>query len=764
MSNIQRRRNPVSGPASVAKPPMAAVNAAGITPKEAMGIMRRHILMIILFTLAGLIIGLGLFAYKRIYSPTYTARGALVVLPPVDEDPFDLRSQQTNKELFYQWRSTIAADMKSQRMLDKVIQDKEVRNTKWFKQFSTKGNFEWLWRVLGRPSDEISKAFDDLKKNLGVSPQRDTNLITVSMSCGSKEDSALIVGLFLNIVYEDRRDDARVEDTQELRDRKAALGKLNIELANIDKALDTLRKSSPNYGNLSQITFQDHLELKLSKIEILNDDLENQKSGLEEIINNLDRRATNDYDEVVRERIERDDIASNMRQRLSILETNLASLEARFGEGHRRIREARDAIEQARNDLAFRQKEIGDIERNADLIRAKEEMITLQARIEETRTRLGVAQKEHKGLSDLRSNYQKLEADRNNKKQSIEEMDKNIRALSARNDNDTQLSKLRPPPRADLIPKPRRMSSPSLKIHVIGGFVLGMFAGVGLAFGKELLNDILRSPSDVSKHLRVPLLGMISHTDEDDALGGVNIYHVVRQAPYSIMSECYRQLRTNLRLSEAGARHRSLLVTSCNSGCGKTTTATNLSATLVAEGMRVLLIDTNFRRPSLTGLFPRSEEEEEGSSGGADSGLSNYLLGQCSLEDVCRESGLEDLDIIDAGPLPSNPSELLNNTKMTELINQANTTYDYVIIDGPPLIVSDARILASQVDSTIVVFNAMSTRRGEAQRSLRELREINAEIAGTVLLGVRSMKGGYFQEVYKSYLQYQQVQIAGSVQ
>ena len=121
------------------------------------------------------------------------------------------------------------------------------------------------------------------------------------------------------------------------------------------------------------------------------------------------------------------------------------------------------------------------------------------------------------------------------------------------------------------------------------------------------------------------------------------------------------------------------------------------------------------------------------------------------------DAQFEDLDIIDSGPLPVNPSELLGSDKMVDLIKTVRENYDYVIIDGPPLFVSEARALASNVDGTIMVFNAERTRRGAAQRALRELREVNAHLIGTVLVGVKSMKGGYFHEVYDSYQRYQKV-------
>jgi succinoglycan biosynthesis transport protein ExoP len=205
-----------------------------------------------------------------------------------------------------------------------------------------------------------------------------------------------------------------------------------------------------------------------------------------------------------------------------------------------------------------------------------------------------------------------------------------------------------------------------------------------------------------------------------------------------------------------------MLITSGRAGDGKTSVAVNLSATLVAEDKKVLFIDTNFRRPSTATLFARTEADGSVAEH-VDFGLSNYLMGQCEYDDVVRTSGIEGFDIIDSGPLPSNPAEILGGANMTKLLEKSRQLYDSVVIDGPPLLISDAKILAAQADGTIVVFNAAATKRGAAQRTLRELRDINANLIGAVLVGVRSMKGGYFQEVYRSYQAYQQIQVAQPV-
>ena len=236
------------------------------------------------------------------------------------------------------------------------------------------------------------------------------------------------------------------------------------------------------------------------------------------------------------------------------------------------------------------------------------------------------------------------------------------------------------------------------------------------------------------------------------------MWHVVRQAPYSIMSECYRQFRTHLKLSISSEKQKVLFITSAGAEEGRTTVATNLAATFAAEDKRVLLIDTNFRRPTSLTIFPKTVEDEV-VTGQADLGLSNFLSGQCKESDIIRPSGAIGLDIIDSGQLPSNPAELLGSTQMKELLEYCRQHYDNIIIDGPPMLVSDAKSLASLADGTILVCNADITRRGAAKRIVRELHGINANLFGAVLIGVKILKGGYFREMFDSYQDYQKTQL-----
>jgi capsular exopolysaccharide synthesis family protein len=316
-----------------------------------------------------------------------------------------------------------------------------------------------------------------------------------------------------------------------------------------------------------------------------------------------------------------------------------------------------------------------------------------------------------------------------------------------------------------LAPRPLKMSSPRWELYFPGGTFLGCFLGFGLAFLFEFMNDFLRTPKDVSRYVKTPLLGVIPDAAEDSQLQDVDLCHVVRQAPYSIVSESYRRLQVNLKLSDSGSSSKVIFISSIGAGDGKTAVAINLATTFVAENKKVLLIDTNFWRGTLHKAFPKAGLDSKcDETVKSDVGLSNILSGECASNQVIRHSGIEGFDVIDSGTMPPNPTQLLASPRMKQLINQQRELYDYIILDGPPvLLVSGAKVLTKFVDGTILVLNASSTRKGAAVRAVRELQEINAPVIGCVLMAAKVLKGGYFQEQFRSYQEYHTSQLAGAV-
>ncbi len=755
--NIQRAVSTLAtppSPRSIAVP--MAAGSETMTPREIVGILRRHMWMIILFTVAGTVIGTAAHFILQQLSPRFTTRAQIEVLPPVEGDPMMFNAGQPQKDTFYQYRFTKSALVKQQSLLQELIRDAEIRQTNWFKQFALVNE---QGDIVGDVEKATREAIKELNKNLISNAPRDFIFIEVGMTCKSPKESADITNKVVEIFLRNQRDLATSSISAELASRNKQRDVIESDLRAAENNLDAIRKGSAFARlNLSaESDFRDYMDDHIADTQKTLSNLESAKSNLETNLASLQRRAESEaFDDVVQEQVEQDAIAQQIRATIAATEPVLAERLTRFGAEHRLVLDIRDSLKQMYSDLAKRQREIGDIVRNSQVQLAQDQINAMMEQLKTTELQLEKAMIDYKAVDRIRSEYSIQEVKRQELIAQREEMNGYIEKLKTIY-NDPLVSKLR---LLGLAPVPLEMSFPKLILFVPGGFILGLLAGLGLAFAVELLNDLMRTPSDVMRHLRVPLLGTICHSDDDKDVDNIDMAHVVRQAPYSITSECYRQLRTNLKLSGSGAGERkSLFVTSPGAGDGKTSVAVNLASTMLYENKHILLIDANFRRPSSGHLFPRTETNGSVAEH-ADFGLSNYLMGQCAEEkDVIRPSGIEGLNVIDSGPLPANPAELLDGPRMQQLLERCKQLYDYVVIDGPAMLVSDAKVLAVMADATLVVINAADTHRGAAQRILRELQNVRANTLGIVLMGVKSRKGGYFREAYRSYQDYQRVQL-----
>ena len=758
MNNPIQKPNNTMPPARPPRPGIApAAGAMTMTPKEIMGILRRHIWMVIGLTVLGTIIGGSAWFLCDTLIPKYTAVGGIQVNAPGLDDPKEIEQRQPNKDIYYQHRFTMASLIKQQGMLENLINQPKVQDTKWFKRFA---KLDEQGQIIGDKEKAITEAFKDLnEKSLGASAPRDQTFIRISMTCGSAKEAATIVDETIRLFMQEQQNLATRSISQQLTERTKQRNEIQASLNDTVKTLEAI-SSGTRFARLNlgeNQAFRDYMDEKLTDLEETFNVLNTRGSGLQRELEITKKRAESiEYDQVVTEQIESDPIARSMRNSIAQMEPILSRRLNRFGEDHRLVREMRATLKTMQDDLTKRQFEIGQIMRTSAHQQAQDGLATLAQQLEGNKRALALAQTEYKDIDKIRTEYAKYERQREEKQALLEDMNRQIETLNAVY-NDPKLSTLRS---MGLTPVPREKSFPNILMFVPGGFMLGLLLGLGLAFAVEMLNDLLRTPSDVMRHLKTPLMGSICHLDDDNDIEGVDLYHVVRQAPYSIMSECYRQFRTNLKLSgPGGIMHKVLLITSGSAGDGKTTVAVNMASTLLAEDKTVLLIDANFRRPTTTRLFPHAKANGSPVEF-SDYGLSNYLMGQCADQSqVIRPSGIENLSIIDSGPLPANPTELFTTARMKSLLENCKQQFDYVIIDGPATLVSDAKSLAARVDGTILVFNAAATHRGAGIRILRELREVNAEIIGTVLMGVKTRKGGYFREYYRSYQEYQRVHV-----
>jgi tyrosine-protein kinase Etk/Wzc len=276
------------------------------------------------------------------------------------------------------------------------------------------------------------------------------------------------------------------------------------------------------------------------------------------------------------------------------------------------------------------------------------------------------------------------------------------------------------------------------------GLLVGLFLGVVAAFFLEYLDQTVKNSADIERALEVPVLGLIplsAHPTNGRRRDGRRrgaIPLVALASPDDPSAEAYRALRTNVTFVNAEERAlRLICVTSPGPGEGKTTTAANLAITLAQQGSHTLLVDADLRRPLLHKAFNLVQEP----------GLTDILVGVATLREAARPNVVLNLDVLPAGAIPPNPSELLGSAAMHRLLEELRAEYDTVIFDSPPtLAVTDASVLGTSSDAVILVLRAGETEETAAQRALEQLRRVQARVAGAVLNGVERNGDQYYYD------------------
>ncbi|WP_338597517.1 CpsD/CapB family tyrosine-protein kinase [Clostridium baratii] len=209
---------------------------------------------------------------------------------------------------------------------------------------------------------------------------------------------------------------------------------------------------------------------------------------------------------------------------------------------------------------------------------------------------------------------------------------------------------------------------------------------------------------------------------------------VLEKQPKSVEAESYRILRTNIMYSSFDKKIKRILVTSSEPGEGKSTTSGNLALAFAQDEKKVILIDCDLRKPSLHKKFRISNNR----------GLSDVIIDRDKLN-KCIQKRTEYLDILTAGKIPPNPSEMLGSKAMSTLLDELSNAYDVIILDSPPVLaVTDAQILSTKVDGTVLVVRAEKTKKDTVLAAKGILDKVNANILGTVLNGGDKNKDNYY--------------------
>jgi len=276
--------------------------------------------------------------------------------------------------------------------------------------------------------------------------------------------------------------------------------------------------------------------------------------------------------------------------------------------------------------------------------------------------------------------------------------------------------------------------SPNIPLNIGLGVVVGLIFGVGIAFALEFMDTSVKSLEDVERFLNVPVLAVIPKD--------VGVLHKMTGA--SPDAEAYRILRTNIEFNRKNPEDNAITVVSGGAGEGKSTTMVNLAYICAQGGYTTLMIDADLRRPRLHTFFDINNSV----------GLTNYLTTDLQLEEVILQTPVENLYFMPSGILPADAAGILNSRRMSELIKDVKERFDLVLVDSPPILgVSDASVLASEVDLTMIVVQHRKLPRKMLMRVKQAVETVGGQVIGVVLNNVDVRSDSQYQ-YYTSYYTY----------
>jgi capsular exopolysaccharide synthesis family protein len=574
--------------------------------------------------------------------------------------------------------------------------------------------------ALGMPGVDEMETFEGvrnkiayLKKNLSVDLGRKNDLITVSLDAPSPDEAEKLVGSVVEsyLAYQAKQKRSTAGEVLTILEREK--DKRDAERAEKNKQIIALKQSSntlsfdADKNNLTMTRLQS-LSAALTTAHL---DTLGAKSAYEESFRTIEKDP-----ELVKQAQESSVVLSTQDEEL--LRAEMFSLaqrirERQYGAAHpmsQRLRQLRASYVGA---LKHRWEDAQ--KREADLQNSFDEQQHLAME-----------------LTAKADEYQRLADDVKRLEASSDQLDRRIKEVALMANEGALNTTVVEPAAAEDGP-----TSPKKARTLIIALGAGLLLGIGLGLVKELVDPRLRSVDDVKLALGLPVLGMIPR------MGGAQSAEAhgwaVHLDPASDVAEAYRAVRTSLQFSVPEGSGRSIVVTSASPRDGKSTLASNLAIAIAKSGKSVLVIDADFRAPSQHRIFGVSNEV----------GFSSVLLAGELVDRAVRRTTIERLHVMPCGPVPKNPSELLNSSVLGDVLAELCEKYDHVVIDSPPVMaVDDARIVAASCDLTVLVVRAERSNRKLAGAARDALLAVGARICGIVLNDSRTAN----RPAYTSYM------------
>lgn len=582
-----------------------------------------------------------------------------------------------------------------------------------------------LAKQAGDAHWSMDRTYATLSHHISVEQTRMTSLIEITVRNSDPEMAAKIANAIVDAYRESRLDqwrDANLSGIdalqKKLADGQAEVGKDETKLSELRETLGISELDEQNPMAGITIETEELRDYQHEETMALTDYLEysNILAGIANIpAKDLGETLNTAYAH------QSDPELAELSMRLHAAQDKAAAAQNDYGPKHTEYLTAQKQLEQAQHDYDAKVAGI---------------VAGLKERVEIDRQNMEVVQKLKDDLAKTRRElarkyqpYFSLKRDIEDLRRNNEELSRTIEKELAEVREPGTIVTVRDPGRVDQVPV-----SPKTMYIIPFGIIVGLIVGISLAFFIEYLDTSVKTIDDVERALQAPVLGVIPQ----------NIGNVLDEGPETPHAEAYRVLRTNILFSRKNESWNSISMLSGGAGEGKTTTLFNLAVIFAQNGQRVLVVDSDLRRPAVHKLLKLPNTV----------GLTDYLLKQRSLEEVIQKTKLPTLDFIASGKLPSTSMSILGSPQMKETIQELKKRYEYVFFDSPPLLgVSDASILASEMDMVLQVIQYRRYPQPMTLRAKQMILKVGGNLVGLVLNNINmSQDENYYY--YSGYYEY----------
>jgi capsular exopolysaccharide synthesis family protein len=714
--------------------PAALVAQAGTI--DPLKLLNKYKLVLAGAAVAGAVLGVGAHLVLRRVAPKWSPVAIFNCLPP-QENAGGANAQYVGGQEMDRFMQTQVRVMTGDTVLNKVAEDPQLpaKAPTWAARFQEVDQSTGLKRPR---FDEMAK---ELRKVVSARVLPQTNLIELSTSDSNPGDATEILRLVrekYTVVLKDQTLNLSEDRVKAIREQ---IARYDEELARLSGKRDSLVQSN----GLNAITDAANLTRMLlanSDEELLRvtQSLQGARKRHEQL---LEQEKQGGWSAELLAQIEKDPRVLDVQSTISRIETSRQMMLNKGTALEHREMKALDAnLEGARQELE----------------RVKRERLEkiFAGQLDELKNGVAQLESQERKLMDERDSYQRRLTDLTRTQGTLNDIESQINGLVASKARTTaelqnllSLQSMGSFNRVVLLQPektPNEMSFPRLKMMIPAGLVLCVGLVGGLVLLREVVDQRVKGPSDITIIPRTKLLGWVPEASEDPS--GVGATETAfRDRPRGIVAESYRQIRGSVAKRVASADHKTILVIAGMPGSGATSAVSNLAFAFAAADKRVLVIDANFRRPTLHRVMGLSEGK----------GLADVLAKSVELGDAVQATSTPNLDILSAGSKEHRVYERLATDTMSDLLNRARQEYDLVLIDCAPAIVAgDGIALAHRCDASILVVRALAEKRGMIARIKNELSDGRSEFLGVVVNAVRSSSGGYMKGNIRAAHEYQQ--------